>query len=61
MIKHKINDNAGDRNIEPDRIGKSDDSFMTRKLPGHGVKHRPQNKRQNDERKPDMRDLEVKK
>lgn len=56
MIKHQVNDYAGRRNVKPNRISEFDDSFVLFKLFGHGIKHRPQNERQNDERKPDVRE-----
>lgn len=50
MVKHQINDDAGRRNIEPNRVSVFDDAAMSNELPGDGIEHRPQNERQNDER-----------
>ena len=55
MVKQQINENAGRRNIQPNRIRIANNVFVTSELIGHGIKHRPQNERQNDERKSDVR------
>jgi hypothetical protein len=56
LVQHEINDDPGDRNIEPNRHRKSAHSTVTIEARAQGRDHRHNHQRQNRERQEEMRD-----